>query len=57
MAVKKMDNKKLSLKYLIILFVALVVTFLFHEFGHWLFGTLTGHKMIMTLNNTFQFVS
>ena len=47
-----MDNKKLDLKYFIVLFVAFVLTFLFHEFGHWLFGTLTGHKMILTLNST-----
>ena len=46
-----MGDKKLDLKYLIVLFVAIIMTFVFHEFGHWLFGTLTGHKMIMTLNH------
>ena len=48
-----MNKKKFNLKYSVVLFVAFVITFLFHEFGHWLFGTVTGNKMIMTLNMTY----
>lgn len=28
------------------------ITYLFHEFGHWTFGELSGNDMIMSLNNS-----
>ncbi|MBW6498570.1 MAG: hypothetical protein K0B09_09295 [Bacteroidales bacterium] len=37
----------------IILFIPIAfMTFIFHEFGHWLFGELSGNEMTMSLNNS-----
>jgi hypothetical protein len=35
-----------------ILLLAAYASYIFHEFGHWLFGTLMGYEMVMSLNNT-----
>lgn len=38
------------LKTELVLFIAVLLTFIFHEFGHWLTGEILGNKMVMTLN-------
>jgi hypothetical protein len=37
---------------MLILFLAAYASFVFHEFGHWLIGTLLGNEMAMSLNAT-----
>lgn len=45
--------KELSLKYAGIVFIVVVISCLFHEFGHYITGTLLGNDMVMTLNKTY----
>ncbi len=42
---------KLTFKYIAISFIAVFLTFFFHELCHWLAGELLGYKMTMTLNS------
>jgi len=46
-------SNALSLRLVLILLLAAYASYLFHEFGHWLAGTLLGNEMIMTLNGTY----
>ena len=41
------------LKYSFFAAFAVLLTFLFHEFGHWCAGEFLGYKMIMGLNSTY----
>ena len=40
----------MSLKYIAYSLIAVILTFLMHEFTHWVMGELLGYEMIMTLN-------
>jgi hypothetical protein len=44
---------KRELKYVIITLLAVVFTFLLHEFSHWTTGEILGYKMGMTLNKAY----
>jgi hypothetical protein len=46
---RKMD-RKLIIQIALMLIVAAYASYLFHEFGHWLVGTLLGNEMSMRLN-------
>lgn len=41
---------KLSLKYVLILIAAILLSCFFHEFAHWATGELLGNKMTMSMN-------
>jgi hypothetical protein len=45
-----MTNFKITIKYALITLIAVLFTFIFHEFTHWLTGELLGYKMTMRLN-------
>jgi len=45
-------NRHTIISLMLTLLVAAYVSFLFHEFGHWLIGTLLGYEMAMSLNAT-----
>jgi hypothetical protein len=45
-------NRNTIIKLMLTLLLAAYASFLFHEFGHWLIGTLLGYKMAMSLNAT-----
>ncbi len=49
----KNPKEILSGRYILIIFVAVVFTWLLHEWAHWLTGTLLGNKMGMTLNTSY----
>lgn len=40
-------------RYALIVLVAVVVSFVVHEFSHWLTGELLGNDMVMTLNTCY----
>lgn len=45
--------KKLTvIRLILILLLAAYVSYLFHEFGHWLVGTLLGNEMAISLNGS-----
>jgi hypothetical protein len=46
-------KKTISFKYIICSLIAVILTFLIHEFTHWLMGELLGYEMIMTLNTAY----
>jgi hypothetical protein len=48
---RKMDRKRIALLALLLL-VAAYAHNLFHEFGHWLVGTILGNQMSMSLDGT-----
>jgi hypothetical protein len=48
-----MINKKVTFKYFLAIFVAVIFTWLIHEFAHWLTAKLLGYESIMKLNGTF----
>jgi len=41
---------KINLKYIGLLFIAVLLSCFFHEFAHWLTGELLGNSMTMSLN-------
>lgn len=43
----------MNLKYIAYSLIAVVLTFLIHEFAHWTMGELLGYEMIMTLNKAY----
>ncbi len=43
----------MQLKYTLYTLLAVVFTFLFHEFSHWTMGELLGYEMVMTLNKCY----
>ncbi len=43
----------MSFKYIAITLIAVILTFLVHEFTHWIMGELLGYQMIMTLNTVY----
>ncbi|HVG41660.1 MAG TPA: hypothetical protein VM888_08615 [Chitinophagaceae bacterium] len=46
-------TNKFTATYILVLFVAAILTWLLHEWAHWLTGTLLGNKMVMTLNTSY----
>ncbi|WKV14040.1 hypothetical protein [Marivirga harenae] len=42
-----------NLKYILYSLLAVVFTFLIHEFSHWMMGELLGYEMRMTLNTAY----
>jgi len=45
--------KGLNFKYAVIVFLVVVISCLFHEFGHYITGMLLGNEMGMTLNRAY----
>ncbi len=39
-------------KYIILIFFAVLITMIFHEFGHYITGSFLGNNMVMDLNGT-----
>lgn len=48
-----MNPFRLSGRYIFISFIAVVLSFFFHELAHWITGELLGYKMGMSFNKTF----
>ncbi len=48
-----MNNKKITFKYFLIILVAVIFTWIIHEFAHWFTAKLLGYESIMKLNGTF----
>ena len=44
---------QITLKYTLLCFVAVMATWILHEFAHWGMGELLGYNMGLTLNSTF----
>jgi hypothetical protein len=47
-----LKESKIDWKVIISFIPIAFATFLFHEFGHWIFGELSGNDMIISLNNS-----
>ena len=47
---EQMNNQKVNFKYVITVFGVVVITWLIHEFAHWLVYTLQGYDAYMGLN-------
>ena len=45
-----MEDKKITLKYVLAIIGAVIFTWLIHEFSHWLMGASLGYESIMRLN-------
>ncbi len=43
---------KIDLKYIFIIFLAVLISTIFHELAHWSIGEILGNKMTATLNGT-----
>ena len=48
-----MINNKITFKYFLIIIVAVLFTWILHEFAHWFTAKLLGYESIMKLNGTF----
>jgi len=44
-------ESKLTLKFMLLFIPVAFVTYLFHEFGHWIVGEVLGNNMAYSLNN------
>lgn len=44
---------KITLSYVLFLFIAVFLSCFFHEFTHWITGEILGNDMTMTLNNVY----
>jgi hypothetical protein len=42
---------KLSLKFMVLFIPVAFISYLFHEFGHWMVGEILGNNMLYSLNN------
>lgn len=47
-----MNEQKINAQYILAGTVAVLFTWLFHEFSHWLTSEILGHKAIIRLNVT-----
>ena len=47
-----MTDKKLSFKYFLGISVAVIFTWIIHEFAHWLTSELLGYETVMRINGT-----
>ena len=43
----------ISLKYVLFVLIAVIFTWVLHEFSHWCVGELLGNDMVMTLNSSY----
>ncbi len=50
---KNMIHKKVIFKYFLTIIVAVLFTWLIHEFAHWFTAKLFGYEAVMKLNGTF----
>lgn len=48
-----MIDKKVTFKYLLIVLVTVLLTWIIHEFAHWLMSKLLGYETTMRINGTF----
>lgn len=46
-------NPKITLKYIILIFIAVFASTILHELAHWSMGEILGNRMTATLNSTF----
>ena len=46
-----LKESKINWKVALLMIPVAFLTYLFHEFGHWIVGELLGNKMILSLNN------
>jgi len=44
-------ESKLNLKFMLLIIPVAFITYLFHEFGHWIVGEALGNNMAYSLNN------
>ena len=47
-----MTDKKITFKYIISVIVTVIITWLIHEFAHWLTSELFGYDTALNLNGT-----
>lgn len=47
-----LEESQIDWKVIITFIPIAFITYLFHEFGHWTFGELSGNDMILSLNNS-----
>ena len=47
-----MKDQKITIKYILAVALAVIVTWITHEFAHWLTSELLGYDTIMKLNAT-----
>tara|TARA_R110001606_G_scaffold103163_6_gene225878 strand:+ start:4880 stop:5431 length:552 start_codon:yes stop_codon:yes gene_type:complete len=47
-----MMDKKITFKYVLAIIIAVIFTWSFHEFAHWLTSELLGYKATMRINGT-----
>ena len=50
---KSLSNFKIDRYYILMTAVAVIFSWLLHEFAHWVTGNILGYKMVMTLNSTY----
>jgi len=50
---KDFPHHKITDKYILVTGIAVLVSWLLHEFAHWTIGNILGYKMTMSLNKTF----
>ena len=48
----KIIKSKINLKYILLLFIAVFASTIFHEYAHWSIGEILGNEMNATLNGT-----
>ena len=46
-----LTESKINWKVALLMIPVALLTYLFHEFGHWSVGELLGNKMVLSLNN------
>jgi hypothetical protein len=46
-----LTESRINWKVALIMIPVAFLTYLFHEFGHWIVGELLGNKMLYSLNN------
>ena len=47
-----MNDKKITLRYILAILIAVIFTWIIHEFAHWLTSELLRYETIMRLNGT-----
>jgi hypothetical protein len=45
-----LNNNKITGKYILVTGLAVLFSWLLHEFAHWTAGNMLGYKMVMSLN-------
>jgi hypothetical protein len=50
---KKTVKNYISVSYVLVIFIAVLFTWLLHEFAHWLTGEMLGNDMAMTMNASY----